>query len=246
MTRKPRIAITVGDPAGIGPEIARKAADDARVREACETSSTGRPRRRPSSRACCPPMPGRPRTTQFVTPCATHRPARSTPSPPLRSTSWPLRVRVCRGRATPICLAISPAPTRQAMMFWSEPLKVVLASVHVPLRRSSIVTRELLDSVIDLTNRELPRLWRSQPRGAARGPESSCGRGRADGRRRTARAEPGGRGRSCARRRLSTGRFPAIQCSCARPRRVRRRHRLLPRPGTDSREAAGLWPRLSM
>jgi len=33
---KPRIAITVGDPAGIGPEIARKAADDPRVREACE------------------------------------------------------------------------------------------------------------------------------------------------------------------------------------------------------------------
>src|SRR5919112_1699571 len=33
---KPRIAITVGDPAGIGPEIARKAACDARVTAACE------------------------------------------------------------------------------------------------------------------------------------------------------------------------------------------------------------------
>src|SRR5438132_10796834 len=34
--RKPRVAITAGDPAGIGPEIARRAAADSHVREACE------------------------------------------------------------------------------------------------------------------------------------------------------------------------------------------------------------------
>ena len=33
---KPRIALTVGDPAGIGPEIARKAAADSRVLDVCE------------------------------------------------------------------------------------------------------------------------------------------------------------------------------------------------------------------
>jgi 4-hydroxythreonine-4-phosphate dehydrogenase len=33
---KVRVGITVGDPAGIGPEIAEKAANDARVREVCE------------------------------------------------------------------------------------------------------------------------------------------------------------------------------------------------------------------
>ena len=33
---KPRVALTVGDPAGIGPEIAHKAAADVRVREACD------------------------------------------------------------------------------------------------------------------------------------------------------------------------------------------------------------------
>jgi len=32
----PRIGITAGDPAGIGPEIARKAMDDSRVRAVCE------------------------------------------------------------------------------------------------------------------------------------------------------------------------------------------------------------------
>ena len=36
MSRLPRIGITVGDPAGIGPEIAVKAAADPRVREVCE------------------------------------------------------------------------------------------------------------------------------------------------------------------------------------------------------------------
>jgi 4-hydroxythreonine-4-phosphate dehydrogenase len=45
-----------------------------------------------------------------------------------------------------------------AMMFWSEPLKVVLATVHVPLAEvPRMLTRELLDGVIDLTARELPR-----------------------------------------------------------------------------------------
>src|SRR5829696_7223541 len=33
---KPRVAITSGDPAGIGPEVAAKAAADARVREVCD------------------------------------------------------------------------------------------------------------------------------------------------------------------------------------------------------------------
>src|SRR4051812_30681162 len=40
---KPRVALTVGDPAGIGPEIARKAADDPRVREVCEPILYGPP-----------------------------------------------------------------------------------------------------------------------------------------------------------------------------------------------------------
>ena len=43
ITRKPRIAITLGDPAGIGPEIAAKAADDRRVREVCEIVPYGVP-----------------------------------------------------------------------------------------------------------------------------------------------------------------------------------------------------------
>src|SRR5262249_12187016 len=41
MAERPVVGITVGDPAGIGPEIARKAAADDRVRHACEVRVYG-------------------------------------------------------------------------------------------------------------------------------------------------------------------------------------------------------------
>src|SRR5881296_3196681 len=40
---KPRVAITTGDPAGIGPEVAARAAADARVLDACEPGVYGPP-----------------------------------------------------------------------------------------------------------------------------------------------------------------------------------------------------------
>src|SRR5688572_4041044 len=41
---KPRIAVTLGDPAGIGPEIVAKALRDPRVRRACEPVVVGESR----------------------------------------------------------------------------------------------------------------------------------------------------------------------------------------------------------
>lgn len=41
--RRPRVAIAIGDPAGIGPEVALKAARDARVLEACAPVVVGDP-----------------------------------------------------------------------------------------------------------------------------------------------------------------------------------------------------------
>src|SRR2546426_11332519 len=40
---KPRVAITMGDPAGIGPEVAARAAADPRVLAACEPRLYGPP-----------------------------------------------------------------------------------------------------------------------------------------------------------------------------------------------------------
>jgi 4-hydroxythreonine-4-phosphate dehydrogenase len=47
---------------------------------------------------------------------------------------------------------------RFAMMFWSEPLKVVLATIHVPLAAVPVIlTLDVMAETIDLTARELPR-----------------------------------------------------------------------------------------
>jgi 4-hydroxythreonine-4-phosphate dehydrogenase len=59
---------------------------------------------------------------------------------------------------------------RAAMMFWSEPLKVVLATVHIPLASvPGALTRELVEGTIELAARELPRFGVSRPRLAVAG-----------------------------------------------------------------------------
>ena len=76
---------------------------------------------------------------------------------------------------------------RVAMMFWSEPLKVVLASVHVPLAEvPRALTRELVDEIIDLTARELPGFGISAPRLALAGLNPHAGEDGLIGGRRTA------------------------------------------------------------
>jgi 4-hydroxythreonine-4-phosphate dehydrogenase len=56
------------------------------------------------------------------------------------------------------------------MMFWSEPLKVVLATIHIPLASvPAALTREELDGVIDLTAASLPRFGLPQARLALAG-----------------------------------------------------------------------------
>jgi 4-hydroxythreonine-4-phosphate dehydrogenase len=67
-------------------------------------------------------------------------------------------------------LAHLTGSTRVAMMFWSEPLKVVLATVHVPLSEvPDLLTRSLLGEIIDLTAREMPRFGIARPRIALAG-----------------------------------------------------------------------------
>jgi len=60
--------------------------------------------------------------------------------------------------------------SRAVMMFWSAPLKVVLATVHVPLAEvPRVLTRELIEDIIEITARELPRFGVPQPRIAVAG-----------------------------------------------------------------------------
>jgi 4-hydroxythreonine-4-phosphate dehydrogenase len=169
MARKPRIAITVGDPAGIGPEIARKAADDTRVRDACEPVLYG-----PTERLFEPGiLSGDAGMAAYQAVCTAVRDALAgdvdgIATAPVNKLAFARAGLPWKGHTD--LLGHLTGVERVAMMFWSEPLKVVLASVHVPLRDvSSTITRTLLDEIIDIANRELPVFGLAAPRLAVAG-----------------------------------------------------------------------------
>ena len=170
MTRKPRIAITVGDPAGIGPEIARKAADDARVRDACEPVLYGPPTTASFKPGVLSADAGR---AAYEVICDAVRDALAgsvagVATAPVNKAAFARAGLPWKGHTD--LLGNLTGAGQVAMMFWSEPLKVVLASVHVPLKDvSSVITRTLIDEVIELAHRELPRFDIPRPRLAMAG-----------------------------------------------------------------------------
>lgn len=167
---KPRIALTVGDPAGIGPEIARKAADDPRVRAVCDPVIYGPPEAARFEPGVLSAAAGQ---AAFDTICDAVRDAvagevAAIATAPVNKLAFARAGLPWKGHTD--LLAHLTGARRAAMMFWSEPLKVVLATVHVPLIEvSGALTRELLDELIDLTASELPRFGISRPRLALAG-----------------------------------------------------------------------------
>jgi 4-hydroxythreonine-4-phosphate dehydrogenase len=170
MTRKPRIAITVGDPAGIGPEIARKAASDARVRDACEPVLYGPPAATSFTPGVLSADAGR---AAYEAICDAVRDAlggsvAGMATAPVNKAAFARAGLPWKGHTD--LLGNLTGAEQVAMMFWSEPLKVILASVHVPLRDvSSVITRTLIDNVIELARRELPAFGITSPRLAMAG-----------------------------------------------------------------------------
>jgi 4-hydroxythreonine-4-phosphate dehydrogenase len=170
MTRKPRIAITVGDPAGIGPEIARKAADDARVRDACEPILYGPPTGTSFKPGVLSADAGR---AAYEVICDAVRDALAgsvagMATAPVNKAAFARAGLPWKGHTD--LLGNLTGAEQVAMMFWSEPLKVVLASVHIPLSDvASVITRTLIDNVIELAHRELPRFDIPSPRLAMAG-----------------------------------------------------------------------------
>jgi 4-hydroxythreonine-4-phosphate dehydrogenase len=167
---KPRIAITVGDPAGIGPEIARKTADDARVREVCEPVLYG-----PPDASTFPPghLSAEAGRAAYDAICAAVRDAQAgsiaaIATAPINKLAFSRAGLPWKGH-TDLLGHLTKSP-RAAMMFWSEPLKVVLATVHVPLAAVPVtLTRDVMNEIIDLTARELPRFGIPRPRLAVAG-----------------------------------------------------------------------------
>ena len=177
-TRKPRIAITVGDPAGIGPEVAQKAAGDPRVRDVCEPVLYGPPSAARFEPGVLSPAAGR---AAYEAICSAVRDAQAgtvsgIATAPVNKMAFARAGLPWKGHTE--LLAHLTGSGRVAMMFWSEPLKVVLASVHVPLADvPRLLTRDLLDDVIDLAARELPRFGLLEPRLALAGLNPHAGEG---------------------------------------------------------------------
>jgi 4-hydroxythreonine-4-phosphate dehydrogenase len=167
---KPRVAITVGDPAGIGPEIAQKTADDPRVREACEPVLYGAP---PGARVEIGVVSAAAGRAAFDAICAAVRDAQAATvdaiaTAPVNKLAFSRAGLPWKGH-TDLLAHLTGSP-RVAMMFWSEPLKVVLATIHVPLADvPRLVTLEVLGETFDLTARELPRFGVRSPRLALAG-----------------------------------------------------------------------------
>jgi 4-hydroxythreonine-4-phosphate dehydrogenase len=167
---KPRIAMTVGDPAGIGPEIARKAADDPRVREVCEPVLYAPPAAATFTPGVLSADAGR---AAYDAICAAVRDAQAgvvhaVATAPVNKLAFSRAGLPWKGH-TDLLAHLTGSP-RVAMMFWSEPLKVVLATIHVPLADvPALLTRTVLDGIIDLTAREMPRFGIASPRLALAG-----------------------------------------------------------------------------
>lgn len=169
----PVIAITAGDPSGIGPEIARKAAADPRVTAVCSPVIYG-----PSSPDALGPFipgllsaeAGRAAYDAVVGAVADVRAGKvaAIATGPINKEAFALAGLPWKGHTD--LLAHLTGASRVAMMFHSEKLRVVLATVHVPLADvPRLLTRHLVEAVVSLAAAELPRFGVARPRLAVAG-----------------------------------------------------------------------------
>jgi len=167
---KPRIAITAGDPAGIGPEIVAAAALDSRVLAVCE-----------------PIVYTAPNATAFTPGILSAEAGQAAYDTILRAVDDAMNRRVDAIATAPVnkeafhlaglpwaghtdLLKHLTGARDVAMMFYAEALRVVLATVHIALADvPRLLTQASLESTIGLTAGELPHFGFPLPRVAVAG-----------------------------------------------------------------------------
>jgi 4-hydroxythreonine-4-phosphate dehydrogenase len=166
---KPRVAITVGDPAGIGPEIAARAAESAEVLEVCEPLIYA-----PPDAAFAPGVlsasAGRAAYDTIVRAVHDAQQERvdAVATAPVNKEAFRLAGLPWAGHTD--LLAHLTGAANVAMMFESDALRVVLATVHIPLHEvPKAITRDSMERTITLAARELPRFGVTAPRIAVAG-----------------------------------------------------------------------------
>ncbi|HKY22431.1 MAG TPA: 4-hydroxythreonine-4-phosphate dehydrogenase PdxA [Vicinamibacterales bacterium] len=185
----PRIAITAGDPAGIGPEIAHKAMLDARVRVVCQPLFYG-----PEHAFAPGVLSAEAGRAAYETIVRAVRDAQAggvdgVATAPINKEALALAGLPWRGHTEMLASLTNAA--KVAMMFWSEKLRVVLATIHIPLAEvPAALTMDTVSSMIALTNRELPRFGLNRPRLALAGLNPHAGEHGLLGREETDVLEP--------------------------------------------------------
>jgi 4-hydroxythreonine-4-phosphate dehydrogenase len=170
ITSKPRVAITTGDPAGIGPEVAARAAADPRVLGACEPRLYGPPNGASFHPGVLSGEAGRAAFDTIVRAVddAQRGVVDAIATAPVNKEAFRLAGLPWVGHTD--LLAHLTGTREVAMLFYSDALRVVLATVHVPLAEvPRVLTRESLEATIELTARELPRFGFARPRIAVAG-----------------------------------------------------------------------------
>jgi len=165
-----KIAITVGDPAGIGPEIAAAAAADPRVLDVCEPIVYAPPDQQRFPPGVLSAGAGRAAYETIVRAVddAQQRRVDGIATAPVNKEAFRLAGLRWNGH-TDLLAHLTGAP-HVAMMFHSAALRVVLATVHIPLAEvPRALTQPSLEATINLTACELPRYGVTRPRIAVAG-----------------------------------------------------------------------------
>ncbi len=165
---KPRIGITVGDPAGIGPEIALKGAVHPDVVGICEPILYG-PSTERATRAFEPgrlsASAGKAAYDAIVkaTEDAMAGEIAAIVTAPINKEAF-VAADVPYPGHTELLAHLTHSP-RVAMMFYADALRVVLATVHIPIALvPQALTQARLEEVVTLTAGELPRFGFKSPR----------------------------------------------------------------------------------
>ncbi len=188
------MAVTTGDPSGIGPEISRAAVVDPRVIAVCDPILYG-----PSDADAVAAFPrgevhassGRAAYDTIVRATTDAREGRvdAIATAPVNKASFAAAGLEWKGHTD--LLAHLCGVRDVAMMFWSRELRVVLATVHIPLAEvPRAITIDGLLGTIMLTARSLPDFGFAAPRVAVAGLNPHAGEGGLMGREEQLVMEP--------------------------------------------------------
>jgi 4-hydroxythreonine-4-phosphate dehydrogenase len=174
----PKIALTVGDPAGIGPEIVEKAAADPAVRAVCEPIIFAPPPDHNIRPGQVSAAAGRAAydTLLRAVDAARRGEVSAIATAPINKLAFAQAGLEWKGHTD--LLAHLCGTDHVAMMFHSPALKVVLLTVHVPLQAvSALLTPDLVDRTIALTADAMSRFGVSHPKLALAGLNPHAGEG---------------------------------------------------------------------